>query len=79
MTILDRVRLWRAARRAEQQILQELSTYTDRELADLNLSRGDVADIAREGYRQVMTEAVRREHEGKGTAVGANHWVGFPA
>lgn len=78
MTILDRVRLWRAARQAEQQILRELSTYTDRELAELNLSRGDVADIAREGYRQVMAEA-GREHEGRRVAIGGTRWEGFPA
>ena len=74
MTILDRVRMWRAARRAERQILQELSTYTDRELGELNLSRGDVADIAREGYRQVMTEAAG--HDGKRAAFGRDRWAG---
>lgn len=43
----------RAVRRARaDQVRRELNAYTDRELADLGLSRSDIPGIARAAYDQ---------------------------
>ena len=50
LSILDRARAafshWRARRAAYQQVVNELSVLTDRELGDLGLSRYDIPGIA---------------------------------
>ncbi len=44
---------WRARRAAFQQVVDELSVLTDRELADLGLSRYDIPGIARQAADSV--------------------------
>ena len=51
LSLVDRARAafghWRARRAAFQQVIDELSMLTDRELAELGLSRDDIAGVAR--------------------------------
>jgi uncharacterized protein YjiS (DUF1127 family) len=42
----------RAERRERQQIMRELSTYTDRELGELGFSRSDLPMVAAGTYRR---------------------------
>ncbi|MFV0358371.1 DUF1127 domain-containing protein [Tropicimonas sp.] len=49
----ESVRLAVRRQRAYRRTLAELSALTDRELADLNISRHSVRDIAREAARAV--------------------------
>ena len=59
MTLYERFLHWRVARRAERQVVEELSLYTDRELNDLGISRADVAGMAYEAGRMAWEESVR--------------------
>ncbi|GAA3875026.1 DUF1127 domain-containing protein [Celeribacter arenosi] len=43
----------RAQRAEENRVYAELSSMTDRDLADLNLSRVQIGDVAREAGRMV--------------------------
>ena len=43
----DAVRAASAARRERARLLAELSQCSDRELADMNLSRADIGDVVR--------------------------------
>ena len=45
--VLDRFVEWNRQRRTISRITRELNTYSDRQLADLGLSRGDIYDVAR--------------------------------
>jgi uncharacterized protein YjiS (DUF1127 family) len=58
MTLFERFRLWRAAVQAERQVAAELAFYTDRELNEIGLCRGDVAGIAREAGRMARDKAL---------------------
>ena len=51
-TIAGRFRAWREQRRKIDRITTELNCYTDRELADLGLSRGDIHSVARGTFRR---------------------------
>ncbi len=51
-SIAARFRAWRARREQINRISFELSCYTDRELADLGLSRGDIPEVARGTFRR---------------------------
>ena len=44
-------RLWIEERRAYSRAFEELQSLSDRELADIGISRGDIAFIARDGAR----------------------------
>ncbi|MEK0085206.1 DUF1127 domain-containing protein [Benzoatithermus flavus] len=59
MTLYRRFRCWLAAERAARQVLAELSCYTDRELADIGLSRGDVPALAREAFEMARAASLR--------------------
>jgi uncharacterized protein YjiS (DUF1127 family) len=45
--LLSGFRAWRAERRQIAQITRELGSYSNAELSDLGLRRGDIADVAR--------------------------------
>ncbi len=47
-----RFRAYKAETRARSRIIRELSTYTDDELADLGLSRGDIVAVASGTHRR---------------------------
>jgi uncharacterized protein YjiS (DUF1127 family) len=49
--LVDRIREARKAREVYLQTYQELSALTDRDLADLGISRASIASIAREAAR----------------------------
>jgi uncharacterized protein YjiS (DUF1127 family) len=51
-TIRNRVRGWLARRREIARIEFELNTYSDRHLADLGLTRGDIPMVARGRFRR---------------------------
>jgi uncharacterized protein YjiS (DUF1127 family) len=59
MTLFERFRLWRTALQAERQVAAELAFYTDRELNEIGLSRGDVEEVAREAGRMARDKALR--------------------
>lgn len=46
-SLRDRFAAWNERRRTIARITRELNTYTERQLADLGLSRGDIPDVAR--------------------------------
>jgi uncharacterized protein YjiS (DUF1127 family) len=71
MTLFQRFQHWRAARRAERQVLSELACYTDRELHELGIARGDVAALARDAFDQAWAESVRAQAR---TAVHGGHF-----
>jgi uncharacterized protein YjiS (DUF1127 family) len=48
---------WRAEQRKRARIARELATYTDRELFDLGISRGDIPAIVRGTYRRQLPPA----------------------
>jgi uncharacterized protein YjiS (DUF1127 family) len=48
----DQFHAWRAERQKVARITSELNCYADRELADLGLTRGDIADVARGTFRR---------------------------
>lgn len=50
--IIDRWLRAKAARQRAAQVRRELQAYTERELADLGLSRADIPGIARAAYDQ---------------------------
>jgi uncharacterized protein YjiS (DUF1127 family) len=56
MAILTQLsRSWQrtqARRRDIAQVVRELDMYSDRELAELGLGRGDILDVARGTYRR---------------------------
>ena len=58
MTLFERFRLWRTALQAERQVAAELAFYTDRELNEIGLCRGDVEEVAREAGRMARDEAL---------------------
>lgn len=47
------VKHWNARRNEYARIYRELSTYSDRELADINLDRSQITEIARSAARAV--------------------------
>ncbi|WP_335948696.1 MULTISPECIES: DUF1127 domain-containing protein [Salipiger] len=47
------VRHWNARRNEYARIHDELATYSDRELADINLTRSQIPEIARSAARAV--------------------------
>ncbi len=47
-----RLRDWMGRRREIARIEFELNTYSDRHLADLGLTRGDIRDVARGRYHR---------------------------
>ena len=49
----QRFTAWREKRQRRAQIARELLTYTDRELFDLGISRGDIPAIINGTYRRV--------------------------
>lgn len=51
-TVRNRVRDWLARRREIARIEFELGTYSDRHLADLGLTRGDIPAVARGRFRR---------------------------
>jgi uncharacterized protein YjiS (DUF1127 family) len=59
MTLFERFRLWRTAIQAERQVAAELAFYTDRELNEIGLCRGDVEEVAREAGRMARDKALR--------------------
>ncbi len=48
----DQFRAWRQNRKQVARVTFELNCYSDRELADLGLSRGDIRDVARGTFRR---------------------------
>ena len=46
-SIFARVATWNQRRKTIARVTRELNTYSDRQLADLGLSRGDIPDVAR--------------------------------
>ncbi len=50
--LAHRFRLWRARRAEIGRITAELSAYTERQLADLGISRSDIPTIAASQYRR---------------------------
>ena len=44
--LLARMASWQERRRTVARITRELMSYTDRELMDLGLTRGDISDVA---------------------------------
>ncbi len=50
-TTLFRVRAWFAARRRIHRVVRELSLHSDRDLADMGLSRSDIPIVARGQFR----------------------------
>lgn len=50
--LFERVEAWRSRRRQSARIAFELSCYTERELADLGLTRDDIAQVARGDYHR---------------------------
>jgi uncharacterized protein YjiS (DUF1127 family) len=70
MNLFERFRLWRTALQAERQVAAELAFYTDRELGELGLSRGDVEAVAREAGRMARDKALR----GQATADAGFSW-----
>lgn len=73
MTLYQRFRLWRAAKRAERQVLDELACYTERELADMGLSRGDLPGIAREAFDAAWAEGLRAQRKASTGGFWAAH------
>jgi uncharacterized protein YjiS (DUF1127 family) len=59
MTLYERFQHWLVARRAERQVVEELSHYSDRELNDLGISRADVPGMAYEAGRMAWEKSVR--------------------
>jgi uncharacterized protein YjiS (DUF1127 family) len=51
-SIASRFQAWRERRRQINRITFELNSYTDRELADLGLGRGDIDQVARGTFRR---------------------------
>ncbi len=47
MNLLNHLRRARAVRRLERRTIEELSWCSDRDLADMGISRADIPDIAR--------------------------------
>jgi uncharacterized protein YjiS (DUF1127 family) len=47
--LIERIQGWNGRRRKQAQIYRELMTYSDRELNEIGLSRGDIPEIARMG------------------------------
>jgi uncharacterized protein YjiS (DUF1127 family) len=45
-------RAWRAQRQQVARVTAELNCYTERELADLGLSRADIPSVARGTFRR---------------------------
>ena len=50
--LFGRFAAWRSQRRQAARIAFELSCYSERELADLGLTRDDIAQVARGEYRR---------------------------
>ena len=46
-TLRARFDAWNQRRRTIARVTRELNTYTERQLHDLGLSRGDIPDVAR--------------------------------
>jgi uncharacterized protein YjiS (DUF1127 family) len=44
---LNALQVWRERRREIARLTRELQTYSDRELAEIGLCRGDIPDVAR--------------------------------
>ncbi len=51
--VFQRIEAWRDRRRQAARIAFELNCYSERELADLGLTRDDIAQVARGEYRRV--------------------------
>ncbi len=47
VTMLDQIKAWNRRRQTIARVTRELNTYSNRQLADLGLSRGDIPDVAR--------------------------------
>lgn len=47
VSLRDRFSAWNQRRRTIARVTRELNTYTERQLADLGLSRSDIPDVAR--------------------------------
>jgi uncharacterized protein YjiS (DUF1127 family) len=50
--LAERVRAWMGRRREIARVEFELGTYSDRHLADLGLTRGDIPEVARGRFRR---------------------------
>ena len=50
--LTSRMRDWMGRRREIARVEFELSTYSDRHLADLGLTRGDIPSVARGNFRR---------------------------
>ena len=50
--VLQRFESWRSRRRQIARTMFELGCYSERELADLGLTRDDIAGVARGEYRR---------------------------
>ena len=66
MDLLNRLRHALEIRRIERRTIDELSWCSDRDLADIGISRGDIRSIARETARNGArgAAAVRKEEAG---------------
>ena len=50
--VFERIEAWRARRRQAARIAFELNCYSERELADLGLTRSDIPLVARGDFRR---------------------------
>ncbi len=50
--LFARIVAWQARRARQARIMRELSTYADRDLADLGFTRADIPAVARGTYRR---------------------------
>lgn len=58
--------------RREREAVRELSRLTDRELADLGISRCDIGDVVEGARREVAPRAVRQGVDAMAPAWGAH-------
>ena len=50
--LLSQFNAWRARRRERRQVIRELSAHTDRQLADMGITRGDIRAVAAGTFRR---------------------------
>lgn len=60
MQLLEQISLWARRWSTYLRIRKELETYTDRELADMGMSRADIGRIALEGAALVKMDPARQ-------------------
>lgn len=52
VTAIDNLVLYHRRQQVIKQTIKELSSMTDRDLADIGISRGDIQYVARDVYKQ---------------------------